>query len=301
MKIIKKSYTIHTSASWTEFKIDSYEYMNNPWWKQYYIQAWIHWTEIIWIPIIYEIIEYLKNNNPIINIICVPIANPFWLDSQIMWIQTWYNNIHTNFQNCYNYNRLWTWISSKFENNIIFTLLKISKNCDIIIDIHSAWYESCEHIYSHYKNISNANKFNFENIISWDNIPWDSFEEINIKMKKEAYTLELWASRTVDKIRINKYFNNILIFLWLEQNYKKTENIIWNLGDFENIYSSFWWILVWEKRVWDYIKKWEIIAKVYTTYGKENIISKNNYYFLIKNPIHSTYSWQEIAQFLVKI
>ena len=151
MKFKIKNHNIHTSASWAEFNIKSYEYLNNPWWKNYYIQAWIHWVEIAGIPIIYELIKYIEKNNSKINIVCVPIANPFWLDSQIMWVQTGYNNIHTNFQNCYNYNRLWQGNWSDFENSIIRMLFKISNNSDILIDLHSSWFESEEHIYTHKK------------------------------------------------------------------------------------------------------------------------------------------------------
>jgi hypothetical protein len=297
----KETHLIHISASWTKFGIDSYEYINNPWGKYFYIQAGLHWSEIIWISVIYELIRYIEQNKPKINITLIPIANPFWLDSQIMWIQTGYNNIHTNFQNCYNYNRLWEWEWWDFENSIIKILIKLSKKCDTIIDLHSSWYESKEHIYYHKKTDKNVKRFWIKNLIEIEWKFWKlCFDGYNRSRWKESYTIELWASRIVQNNDIINYKNKILWFLWLISLEKNVEYKNWKIKGFLKIFSLFWGILTWYKKVWDNIKSWEKISKIYTKEWIKNIYAEKDSYFLIKNPIHAVYSWQEIAQFLIK-
>jgi len=245
--------------------------------------------------------DFIKENKSKINITLVPIANPFGLDSQIMWMQTWYNNINTNAQNAYNYNRLWEGNWWNFENAIVKTLLNISKKADIILDLHSAWLESEEHIYIwETEKVEEAEKFWIENIVKIDWKPWNTvFDDVNRNKDKKSFTLELWASRKVENKRIDKYKDSILNFLELKNSNKNKEIKKWNIDDFYKSFSPYWWILVWDKETWDYIKKWENIAKVYTKEWIKNITAEKDFYFLIKYPIHAVYSWQEIWQFLI--
>ena len=209
----KDTYKVHESASWAEYNIHSYEWMNDPWGKIYYIQAWIHGTEIVGTPVIYEIMDWIKEYNAKINIICVPIANPFGMDSQIMWQQTGYANIHTNQQNAHNYNKIWKLSGWEFENSIIKTLIWISEKADTWIDLHSAWAESEEHIYYNPKTENNVEKFGIDNIIriDWEPEEW-CFDDIARRHWRESYTLELWASHKIEPYRIEKYKEKILWF-----------------------------------------------------------------------------------------
>lgn len=303
MKFEIKQHPVTTTAWWAEYFIQSYHYHNNPGEKIFYIQANVHGIEIAGIPVIYELMDFIEKNNIKINIICVPKANPFWMDSQIMWVQTGYNNIHTNGYNCLNYNRIWANNSYKFEDMIISTLLDISKDADVVLDCHSAGFESLEHIYVHKKFIDEAQKFWIDNILAWDEA-WNAFEDVCFSRGQMAFTLEMWASRTADIDRTQYFLGRILKYFWLKNEQKTEEkNIrVWQLGDMcERFYSEYEWVLVWNISLWDEFKKWDVLAYVYTTHqGKKEILAPANWVFLIKFPIHAVYQYQEIAQLMLK-
>jgi hypothetical protein len=58
------------------------------------------------IPVVHEFMKEIEEHQLVYNFICVPLSNPMGLDSQIMGVQTGYNNLHTNQQNCWNWNRI---------------------------------------------------------------------------------------------------------------------------------------------------------------------------------------------------
>lgn len=298
-----KKHLVTKTAGGAQYFIQSYHFNNNPGGKTFYIQANVHGIEIAWIPVIYELMDYIEKNNSQINIICVPKANPFWMDSQIMWVQTWYNNIHTNGYNCLNYNRIWANNSYKFEDTIISTLLEISKDADVVLDCHSAGLESLEHIYVHEKFISQAKIFNIDNILSWQEAG-NAFEDVCFSRGQTAFTLEMWASRTADMYRTQYFLERILFYFWLENNISNFNTNIrtWQLDDMcERFYSEYEWVLLWNISLWDEFKKWDILAYIYTTDdGKKEIFAPADWVFLIKFPIHAVFKFQEIAQLMLK-
>jgi predicted deacylase len=243
--------------------------------------------------------KYIEENKLSINIICVPVANPFALDSQIMWLQTGYNNIHTNTYNCINYNRIWENNSQLFESELNNILLDISQSADVVIDLHSAWYESLEHMYCHEKYIDSAKNFWIDNII-YRNESWNAFEDVCYRRWQMSYTLELWASRKTEHQRTQYFLEKILNFLEHQQPSENllTYDITWLRT---KIFADNAWILVWEKSVWDYINKWDKLGVIYNTDWKHDLISIHEWIFLIKNSIHAPYKNQDIGQILSKL
>jgi len=300
----RKTQTIHTTASWTEYNIEYYHYRPTGFSKTIYLQAWLHGTEIVWTPILYELLQKIETEQLSHRIIIVPIANPFSLDSQIMWLQTWYNNIHTNASNCLNYNRLWHWNTTPFEAHIVKSLLDISQNADIVCDLHCAWYESAEHIYCHTDSIDLAKKFSIDNIITWQE-PWSAFEDTQHTLWKKAFTLELGASRSTSKQRVTWYTDHIMKFLkHLDQNANKNTSETTYAGpirsqnQLSSFYAPYGWVLVWHSEIWKRYKAGDLAAKIYTIAGIKDIHRNKDSLFLIKNAIHAPYADQEIAQYL---
>jgi hypothetical protein len=300
MKFNKKTYNFSISPSWAKYDIESYNYANNPDWKIYYIQANIHGIEIAGIPVIYELMKYIELHQLKINIICVPIANPFALDSQIMWIQTGYNNIHTNTYNCLNYNRIWENNTQLFEWELNNILLQISYQADIVIDLHCAWYESVEHMYCHENYLEQAKFFWINNIIYRSELG-SAFEDICYRRWQVAFTLELWASRKIEWDRIIYYLEKIKWFFEnknLLNNELNTYHIDWLSS---KIFTNNSWILVWEKQVWEHIHLWDKLGYIYNAEWKHDILSQYKWIFLIKNSIHAPYKNQNIGQILTKL
>lgn len=245
--------------------------------------------------------KYIEENNLKINIICVPIANPFALDSQIMWLQTGYNNIHTNTYNCINYNRIWENNSQLFEGELNNILLDISKSADIVIDLHSAWYESLEHMYCHEKYLNSAKNFWINNII-YRKESGNAFEDVCYRRWQETYTLELWASRKTENKRINYFLEKIIQFLENKNNDNIQELSTFHINGLNSkIFADNAGILVWEKEVWEYINKWDKLWIIYNSDGKHGLISQHEWLFLIKNSIHAPYKNQDIGQILTKL
>lgn len=294
-KMTKKTVFLHTTASGNEMSLDVFEYLHDPWWPTYYIQAGLHGIELIGTPVIYEFINYVEQHQLSLNLILVPIANPFSTDSQIMWVQTWYNNIHTNQQNCYNYNRLGQGMGQPFEDNIIQTLLELSQDADIVLDLHCAWWESVEHVYCHTSLIKSAKQFGIPNIISWDQ-SGKAFEDIQVDRTKQAFTLELWPSRILTKTLIHQWLQYLQNFIFSQS--------LWSIDYYissriHKLFSKYSWFLVWDIDVWDEIQPWDLIGQIYTKDSTKNLVSDFHWKFLIKNPIHAVYLHQELWQFLL--
>ena len=101
----KKTHSLHQTASGISLEIDIWEY--SPGATQcIYLQGGLHGVELTGIPVLMRFMKELEESEYPERIICVPWSNPMGLDSQIMGQQTGYNNLHTNQQNCWNWNRI---------------------------------------------------------------------------------------------------------------------------------------------------------------------------------------------------
>lgn len=305
MNIITKKHIVHTTASGNNILLTSFHYNQDAdisltvW-----IQAWLHGVEISGIPVIYELIEYLKKHKPHWKLVLVPIANPFSLDSQIMWLQTWYNNIHTDEQHCRNYNRLWNIAPSPFEDTMLQTLFILHADCDIILDFHCAGLSSERHVYCHTSLQEEAKLFDIPHIITRDEA-WSCFEDQCFLQGKKAFTLELWASRLTSEKTIVRWLESVLSFLhaqydehniWIKDT---TQSHVRSVDNIKKIYAPEAGILVWHREVWEKILSGDHIASLYTNKGKEKILSPYTGIFLIQRPIHAPYKNQSLATLLV--
>ena len=182
---------LHRTASETIFEIDVWRYFHPDAEKTVYIQAGIHGIELTGIPVVHEFMKEIEDSQLVYNFICVPLSNPMGLDSQIMGVQIGYNNIHTNQQNCWNWNRIGNLKNEPSQEGFwIKTLLDLSAPADIILDLHTAGMESIEHIYFHEAHEEHATGLGIPHLLSWK-IPSDSFSDTNFQRGKIALTFEL--------------------------------------------------------------------------------------------------------------
>ena len=132
-KFTHETLLLHSTASNTKYEIDVWRYNHPDATKTVYLQGGIHGIELTGIPVVHEFIKEIEENQLAYNFICVPLSNPMGLDSQIMGVQTGYNNIHTNQQNCWNWNRITNLKDEPSqEGNWIKTLLDLAKPADIV-------------------------------------------------------------------------------------------------------------------------------------------------------------------------
>jgi len=298
---IKQTHQLQQLANWDFLGIDSYHYQAPNPRQSIYIQAWLHGTELVWTPVIYELMEYMTQNHsklPILsdtNFVFVPIANPLSTNSQIMGLQTGYNEIHLDPQNCYNPNRLWYTHPKPIQNTIISKLFALSKDSETVIDLHCAGYESALHIYCNANLVEETKKFGIQNIISRDEA-WSCFEDENRKMWKKTFTLELGASRQITYENIQNGLSFLKKYLFWQGGSMNCQ--VRDLEQLVSFYAPFWWFVVRHIDIWKKIQKWQIFASIYTRDGKQDIVAEYDFIFLIKNPIHAVYRWQEMMQVL---
>ena len=167
-KFSHETISLHKTSSGLNFEIEVWRYYHPQANQTIYIQAGIHGIEITGIPVVYEFMNEIENNQLTYNFICVPISNPMGLDSQIMGVQTGYNNLHTNQQNCWNWNRITNLKDEPSqEGHWIRTLLDLAEPADLVLDLHTAGVETVPHIYSHISETKHAEGLGIPHIISW--------------------------------------------------------------------------------------------------------------------------------------
>ena len=138
-KFSRETLPLHSTASDSTFEIDVWRYNHPDATQTVYLQAGIHGIELTGIPVVHEFMKEIEEHQLAQNFICVPLSNPMGLDSQIMGVQTGYNNIHTNQQNCWNWNRITNLNEEPSqEGHWIKTLLDLSAPADIVLDLHTA-------------------------------------------------------------------------------------------------------------------------------------------------------------------
>ena len=129
------------------------------------------------------------------------------IDSQMMGLQTGYNNLHTNQQNCLNWNRISNLKNElSIEGRWINTLLRLSKKADLVVDLHCAGLEMIPHIYVHESQSKIAMNLGVPHILLWNN-PSNSFSDFCFTRGQSALTFELSSSRIINDKIINKGLN----------------------------------------------------------------------------------------------
>ena len=298
-KFFHETINLHRTASQSLFEINVWRYSHPKASQTVYIQAGIHGIELTGIPVVYEFIREIEENQLEYNFICVPLSNPMGLDSQIMGVQTGYNNLHTNQQNCWNWNRICNLKEkSSQEGNWIKTLLDLAEPANIVLDLHTAGVETVPHIYFHESQEEHATGLGIPHLLSWKK-PSDSFGDTNFQLGKIALTFELSSSRIVNNDSIEESLCFLKRFFQLIP--KKAESRIWNSDtQIKKWYSPDGGIICWNKKAGESVNENEKIAKLYTKKGIMELKSPFTGILLLKNPTYAPHERQEIAKFLVE-
>ncbi|MBC8258700.1 MAG: succinylglutamate desuccinylase/aspartoacylase family protein [SAR324 cluster bacterium] len=290
---------LHSTASGTTFEIDVWRYQHPEATKTVYLQAGIHGIELTGIPVVHEFMQEIEEQQLAYNFICVPLSNPMGLDSQIMGVQTGYNNLHTNQQNCWNWNRIGNLEDEPSqEGNWIKTLLDLSAPADIILDLHTAGVETVAHIYYHESEKVHVSGLGILHLLSWK-IPSHSFSDTNFQRGKVALTFELSCSRSVQDEQVEESLIYLRRFFGLLP--KVEGSRIWQTeSQLKKWYSPDGGVLCWHINAGDAVTEGDVIATLYNRKGKLDLESPYSGVLLLKNPIHAPHQRQELAKFLVE-
>ena len=290
---------LHATASNTKFEIDVWRYNHPDATKTVYLQGGIHGIELTGIPVVYEFIKEIEEYQLVYNFICVPLSNPMGLDSQIMGVQTGYNNIHTNQQNCYNWNRITNLKDESSQEGLwIKTLLDLSEPADIILDLHTAGVETVPHIYSHVSEKKHAEGLGIPHILVW-NKPSYSFADTHHQYGKIALTFELSSSRVLLTEWVEESLKYLRRFFGILPNAE--ESRIWEVDNqLKKWYSPGGGVLCWNIDAGESVSEGDVIATLYTRQERVELKSPFAGVLLLKNPSHAPHERQELAKFLVE-
>ena len=290
---------LHSTASNTKFEIDVWRYTHPDATKTVYLQGGIHGIELTGIPVVYEFIKEIEKHQLAYNFICVPLSNPMGMDSQIMGVQTGYNNIHTNQQNCYNWNRITNLKDEpNQEGSWIRTLLELADPANIILDLHTAGVETVPHIYSHVTEKKYAEGLGIPHILTWNNSSY-SFADTQHQLGKIALTFELSSSRVLLKEWVEDSLKYLRRFFGILP--KAKGSTIWQVErQLKKWYSPKGGVICWNIDAGDSVLDGDVIATLYTR--QERVLLKSPYkgVLLLKNPSHAPHERQELAKFLVE-
>ena len=113
-----------------------------------------------------------------------------------MGVQTGYNNIHTNQQNCWNWNRITNLKDEPSQKDTgSKTLLDLAEPADIVLDLHTAGVEAVPHLLSCYRKACRG--FGHTSLACTWSKPSYSFADTHHQLGKIALTFELSSSRIV--------------------------------------------------------------------------------------------------------
>ncbi len=298
-KFTHEALLLHSTASNTKFEIDVWRYNHPDATKTVYLQGGIHGIELTGIPVIHEFIKEIEEHQIAYNFICVPLSNPMGLDSQIMGVQTGYNNIHTNQQNCWNWNRITNLKEEPSqEGHWISTLLNLAEPADIVLDLHTAGLEAVPHIYSHVNEIKHAEGLGIPHVLAWSD-PSYSFADTHHQLSKIALTFELSSSRVVRTEWLEESLKFLRRFFGILP--KAEGSRIWEVeSHLKKWYSPEGGVLCWKIDAGDLVSEGDLIAILYTRQGRVELKSPFNGVLLLKNPSHAPHERQELAKFLVE-
>ena len=216
-----------------------------------------------------------------------------------MGVQTGYNNLHTNQQNCWNWNRIGNLKDEPSqEGHWIKTLLDLSAPAEIVLDLHTAGIETAPHIYYNESQKEHVTGLGIPHLLSW-NISSDSFADTNFQRGKVALTFELSSSRSVHGEWVKESLIYLRRFFGLLP--KVEGSRIWQTEkQLKKWYSPTGGILCWHKDAGDAVAEGDVIATLYTRKGSMDLKSPFTGVLLLKNPIHAPHERQELAKFLVE-
>ena len=255
--------------------------------------------ELAGIPVLLRFMKEIENHRLGTRVICVPLSNPMGLDSQIMGQQTGYNNLHTNQQNCWNWNRI-THLRDEesMEGNWIRTLLELSEDAQVVLDLHTAGWETVPHVYAHRTQVEHAQGLGFPHLLQWET-PSASFSDSCFVNGQVALTLELSASRTISQHVIETGMSCLRRFFAMEP--AGQESRVWNIeNQLKKWYAPKGGVICWQKRAGDDVRMDEPVAALFTRDGEQELKAPCNGVLLLKNPIHAPHERQELAKFLVE-
>ncbi len=298
-KFTCETLVLHATASNTKFEIDVWRYTHPDATKTVYLQGGIHGIELTGIPVVYEFIKEIEEHQLVYNFICVPLSNPMGLDSQIMGVQTGYNNIHTNQQNCYNWNRITNLKDESSQEGLwIKTLLELSEPADIILDLHTAGVETVPHIYSHVNEKKYAEGLGIPHILVWSK-PSYSFADTHHQHGKIALTFEISSSRVLLTEWVEESLKYLRRFFGILPNAE--ESRIWQVeNQLKKWYSPDGGVLCWNINAGESVSEGDVIATLYTRQERVDLKSPYTGVLLLKNPSHAPHERQELAKFLVE-
>ena len=298
-KFTHETLLLHSTASNTKFEIDVWRYKSPDATQTVYLQGGIHGIELTGIPVVHEFIKEIEEHQLAYNFICVPLSNPMGLDSQIMGVQTGYNNIHTNQQNCWNWNRITNLKDEPSqEGHWMKTLLDLAEPADIVLDLHTAGVEAVPHIYSHVTEIKHAEGLGIPHLLAWSK-PSYSFADTHHQLGKIALTFELSSSRVVRSDWVEESLIYLRRFFGIMP--KKEGSRTWQIeNQLKKWYSPEGGVLCWNIDAGDSVSEGDVIASIYTRQGRVELKSPYTGVLLLKNPSHAPHERQELAKFLVE-
>lgn len=292
--------SLHQTASGAKFEIDVWRYQHPDAKQTVYLQGGLHGVELTGIPVVHEFMKEIVENQLPFNFICVPLSNPMGLDSQIMGLQTGYNNLHTNQQNCWNWNRIGNLKEELSQEGVwIKTLLDLSEPADITLDLHTAGAEVAPHVYLHESQTEDAIGLGVPNMCAWK-FPSESFSDVNYRRGKVSLTFELSSSRSIQEELVEQGLVYLRRFFGLLP--KVNVSKIWNTGkQLKKWYSPAGGVLCWLINAGDTVKQGEVIAKLYTRNEIIDLQSPFTGMLLLKNPTNAPHERQELAKFLIEL
>ena len=294
----RKTHSLHQTASGMSFEIDIWEYSPHGATRCIYLQGGLHGVELTGIPVLMRFMKELEESQYPERIICVPWSNPMGLDSQIMGQQTGYNNLHTNQQNCWNWNRI-THLKDEgsLEGRWISTLLELSEEADTVLDLHTAGYETIPHVYVHHSQKELALDLGIPHLLAWDK-PSSSFSDTCFQRGQKALTFELSSSRTIIESSITFGLEVLRCFFGFSKSINKTQ--VWNQEtQMLKWYSPESGVICWHKNSGDMVSQKDPILTMFSRQGEKVFQSPYDGILLLKNPIHAPHQYQELAKFLV--
>lgn len=290
---------LHETASGARYEIDVWQYRHRKTNQRIYLQGGLHGVELTGTAMLYEFMQEVEKRQPHKTIICVPMANPMGLDSQIMGQQVGYNNLHTNQQNCWNWNRIGNLREEpSIEGRWIKTLLDLSADCSTVLDFHTAGQEMAPHLYCNMNQLDPSFRLGIPHLLAWS-APSNSFCDTCYTRGQFALTFELSASRTVPREGIEMGLRALRIFLGFEDE-AKPHSRLWQVES----HLVKWLIpesgvLSWLVPAGKEVTEGEPLAKLYRRDGIRTLESPYTGLLLLKNPIHAPHQHQEIAKFLL--
>jgi predicted deacylase len=290
---------VHTTASGARYEIDVFRYEPPQYKQTVYLQGGLHGVELTGIPVLYEFMRQIEQAQLPQRFICVPQSNPMGLDSQIMGIQTGYNNIHTNQQNCWNWNRIGQLRDEESqEGRWIDLLLTLAEPADIVLDLHTAGVEMAPHVYVHTTQVEYAQGLGIPHILTWETHS-TSFSDTCHHNGKVALTFELSASRGIMEHDVERGLTALRRFFELEPPTEPSK--VWPIkGRLKRWAAPNGGVLCWHCRAGDRVHSGDHIATLYTRTGKQELTSPYTGLLLLKNPIHAPHERQELAKFLIE-